>query len=343
MKNATLFSMRAWVLTAFSAAVGTAMIIGLAGCSLFGLTSVKNPLTSVDASAILSGAAAGSGAVADSSLQRTVTLVNHSPNSDVQIGSTATIFDLQSGDTYLRAAIPVTNVGTKALSFVELSNLYYEDSSGAKLNSTPTEDFVSGSVGIVRGTSSNLFIDSCLAPGQTGYVILIQNGVFSSTSTIEFSLATGASTPADPGAALIPESYSVSGTSNGTLSVSFKNTGANQLDVNNNNSSLFRIVGLDSAGNSVFWDTLASNLNPSNGIVAAGQSGSVDDITTFAGSYSKVIVLLSFEVPAMAKSLAPYGQDQIDPSDYSDHEAWLAAVNQARNTMESQQRVLAGN
>lgn len=289
------------------------------------------PLTSVNASATLNGASFGSGTSSDASLQKTVTLVDDSPNSALQIGSSTTVFRT-SGGTALYAAIPVKNVGSRALSFVEFSNVYYVDSNGTKLNGSPDTGYAYGSVGYL---TPDIFDNSSLAPGQTGYVFLIALNVFSSTAKIEFTPAVGSSTPLDPGASLIPQSYSISGASgsSGTLTETFKNTSANQLDVNNQ-TIFFRFIALDANGTPVMWDSVSSNLTPSNGVLPAGTAGSMSDLYQFSGTSSSIIAFTSFETSSSVAKL--FGGRTItmpNPRDFSSHAAWLKAVNEARNEL----------
>ncbi len=316
------------------------LVSGLSGCRLFNL-SPKNALTTVNDSASLSGTAFGAGTSSDASLQKTVTLVDDAPNSSLQIGSSTIVFEpINSG--YLYAAIPVKNVGKTALSFPELSNLYYEDSSGAKLNGTADSGYVTGTVGYL--SSGNVFTDACLAPGETGYVILISSNIYSSTQKIEFSTSVGASTPTDPGSALIPQDYTISGASGGagTVTVAFKNTGTNQLDVNNQKSGGFVFIGLDSSGNPTMWQYFTSSLNPSNGVLTAGQSGSAQGYYDFDGTTSTIVAFTPFETSASAaKFLGSETAATLNPKDYPTHSAWLEAVVKARNQIVREKEALS--
>jgi hypothetical protein len=297
------------------------------------------PLTGGNAYAALSGPTFG-GTSANSSLEKAVPLNVLSSNPDIQIPSSAEALQQTSSGTALYMAIPVKNVGTRAYSFVELTNILYKNG-GSVLNATPDVGFVKASVGELTG---NVFADSCLAPGETGYVMLIALNLYSSVTSISLSVSTFSQTPIDPGSALIPQSYAISGTSgSGTLTQIFQNTGLLSLDLNNAHSIYCTFVALDASNNPIMWGFTNSNLSPVSGLLSAGQSGSIAGTYSFDGSSSRVVAFTSFEVDAPAKTVRVHSLVASPMSGASNPDAWTKAVLDARNQSELAKMRLVGD
>jgi hypothetical protein len=154
--------------------------------------------------------------------------------------------------TTAQLTIPVVNQGTDYPCFVAAENLYYLGATGATLNPKGDPIFVNGSVGDVG--AGTFYTNSCLAPGETGYVLSGPPAAyFSGTSSIELDLTALTSGQA-PAGHLTPKLYEL-GTCGTTrsLRVTAVNDGLSTVTVAMEGLALGPGILLDDAGLPAGW------------------------------------------------------------------------------------------
>jgi hypothetical protein len=166
---------------------------------------------------------------------------------------------------YAWLALPVTNLGTTMHCFVSASDYSWLDSAG---NSEGTLlAYVTGSVGQVDPT---IYTDTCLAPGETGFLLdiqsdLVSDDIYTPTTSVTLALSTS-SDGTRPPAKISPLGYTVAGAA---LAVAFENGGTGPADIAESNSCPYILV--DSGGLPVTW----AFLDPTPlGELGVGQQGS---------------------------------------------------------------------
>jgi hypothetical protein len=166
---------------------------------------------------------------------------------------------------YAYFALPVTNVGTTMHCFVSASDYSWLDSAGNSEGSFLA--YVTGSVGQVDPT---IYTDTCLAPGETGFLLdiqsdLVSNDIYTPTTSVTLALSTSSDGTLPP-AKVLPLGNTVAGA---VLTVAFENEGTRPADIAESNSCPYILV--DSGGLPVTW----AFLDPTPlGELDVGQQGS---------------------------------------------------------------------
>lgn len=154
----------------------------------------------------------------------------------VKVGTT--LAGLTVGQAYLTrntsiadtdVTIPVTNGGTDYPCFVTAHSLHYLSTAGTILYSADDPLYLSGSVGDLGGT---FYTNTCLAPGETGYLRDVGRAAFfSGAASVELDLAASSSGKAPTGH-LNPTQYEI-GTCGATryLRLSAVNSGRTTISV----------------------------------------------------------------------------------------------------------------
>lgn len=246
--------------------------------------------------AVLSGAAVGTGAQDVSALRKPLQVQIINPDASLSVGNAFALRQNASTETvYL--AVKVTNVGSIAQCFIRANGLDLRDEAGAAIQS---EDFtyVQGSVGELR---ASLVTDTCLAPGESGFlygIYLASNGdtVFSRAQALTFSWASNQNAlPLPPGPKVVPTSYEV--LEDQRIRVAFTNSGEDEALLATHFS---RYTLLDAAGDPLHWSFLMENTRPIDGLVPVGTSGSVESLggsDRYEGTSKSVRVNIDFDVP----------------------------------------------
>ncbi len=259
-------------------------------------------------SAVLSGAAIGKGTTSVDNLRKQIAVtVLGQGTLPLTVGTAyATRSSTSSYLDYAYIILPVTNTGNQLLCYIELAGLTYRNASGVAL-ADPGYTYVRGSVGKQSIFSSNYYTNSCLAPGETGWVIDIES-IYSNVAAMEFTFESSSSALSAPTARVIPQSYTVNPIADGggqSLAVTVTNIGSGSAQISGFGNLL---VLFDDAMRPLFYD-VASDVMPSNGLIPV--SGTATLTTDYLGSYyegsgQKLLVFVDFEdtTTASARSLA---------------------------------------
>lgn len=323
------------------------MSAALSGCAAIfaSIFPPAHPLAAPNASAVLSGPVIGSGSD-NSTVTRQVTLEGLSDSAVLQVPTTTQLSKPSSGASSVYLAVPVKNTGKTPLAWVQMTNMHFYDAKGVELGAARQNGFVYGSVCTVPVEVSLVNTSTCLAPGETAYVLLPEPVVlYNETSKITYQISAGDVTPGDPQGALVPQSYSVTnpGAETTTITQTFKNTGNSPVDFSDGMADFFGFVALDpSNGRPVGWSLTSSAPTPSTGLLNPGSSGTISGTFTFAGTSSKLALFTSFRVPSSIKETGGgHGKSLSDPGSFPSHARWIGAVIDARTAFENEQMRLA--
>ena len=215
-------------------AVASTLILLLVACG--GSGGVKPdpnpPPTGVpNNSAVLSGAPLGTGTAPVSQLRKEIA-VNLANTGTFKVGKGYATRDAADTET-LYWFVSVTNESKTLQCFIEATSVQFKNSAGQTLVADDAA-FVSGSVAVYQGT--DIYTDTCLAGGQTGYLFGIElesevPSIYTSVSSVVVSTLAGDTGFSVPAAKIIPQSYTVSKNSPQELAVSIKNAGTGAVRV----------------------------------------------------------------------------------------------------------------
>lgn len=205
----------------------------------------------------------------------------------------AYLMSLMVDPAYAYLAVPVTNLGTTMHCFVSTTNYSWLDSQGNSEGDFLT--YVTGSVGQVDPT---IYTDTCLEPGETGFIFDIQsnlttNDIYTPTTSITFALGTS-SDGALPPAKILPQSYSLAA---GALTVTFANSGTGPGEL----TASCPFVLVDSGGLPTLWGFFELT---TTGLLEVGQQGSGTDATP-EGCGQEMRAYIPFTSPTAASGPTP--------------------------------------
>jgi len=249
-------------------------------------------------SAVLSGGAViGKGTTAVNDLRKQIAVTVLGTNTSFTVGTAYATRSTALLD-YADIIMPVTNIGTEALCFVQLTGIIYRDVSGTAIG-VPSSHFVQGSV---RKLSSGIFTDTCLAPGETGMAGTIQADLYAKVAKMEFTLQSSVSANSAPVTSVVPQSYTLLPPTSiyaGSFSIKALNVGAGPALVGE--QSRFHMWFLfDDAGRPLSWG-LTDSTTPS--VIAANGTATITDDVFYDGSGgSKLQVFVDFEDTTLAAS-----------------------------------------
>lgn len=271
---------------------GAADSVGDAGCTWnLGSGTPQGTAPTQDNSADLAGAVLGTDAFDPTQQRRTVALSITTPLSGISLGQAYLTHPIGIDDAaYLTVA--VTNTGTGFPCFVQTTTYNWLNASGQVLNPQSTV-YLDGSVGMLSAQHNT---DSCLAPGENGYLTDVEvvsgTALYSVVASIQIGLtSTGVGTM--PTVKFQPTRYDV-GTCSGnrTLRVTGAARGAS-VSVGDTSADLAPAIFLDAAGVPVGW-TLLTQMQPTN--VASGAEGYFFDELS-EPAVTRAQVFLPFQPP----------------------------------------------
>lgn len=245
-------------------------------------------------SALLSGAAIGTGTAAVGDLRKQIAVTVLGQNDSFAIGTAfATRPSTSSDAAYI--VLPVTNTGSQTLCFVKLTGLTYRDAGGAALTA-PDFTFVDGSV---EKVSSTIFTDTCLVPGETGMVHDITTNLYSAVAKMEFTFESGSPPIGVPTASVIPQSYTTPSTSSAPV-ITVKNVGSGPANIGGGTSTWFL---LDDANQPLSWGFAFTDPSIPSVLVPVSGTATIPGYGFYDGSGSKLLVFVDFEDAPLAASL----------------------------------------
>jgi hypothetical protein len=224
------------------------------------------PTATTNDDATLSGASLGPCAT-PTLLRKKIPVTLTGGGTEFSLGD-AYLMSVAADLAYAYLAIPVTNLGTTMHCFVSTTNYSWLDSQGNSEGDFLT--YVTGTVGQVDPT---IYTDSCLEPGETGFLFDIQsnlttNDIYTPTTSITFALGTS-SGGALPPPKILPQSYSLAA---GALTVTFANSGTGPGEL----TEACPFVLVDSGGLPTLWGFFELT---TPGELDVGQQGTGTDAT----------------------------------------------------------------
>lgn len=233
-----------------------------------------------------------------SSLRKIVPFSITNPNTDYSIGTTY-VARSSTASSAIYWVTDVTNIGTATSCFVKLNTGEYRSSNGAVLD-TEIAAYVHGTM---RDLGSNIYTNTCLAPGQIGHFIGITLNVsFDQIDSIVFdNLSVSSSASSAPALTMSPVGYTVANTTPPLQWI--------DLTVHNNGPAN-GVVGilslsllLDSADNPLIW-TFFSPPTTWDGSLSAGANGVLESSLLYEGASTNLLVYLDYDAALTAQSLS---------------------------------------
>jgi len=289
------------------AAVAPDAIVDDAGCSwnLGSGTAQGTPPTG-DNSADLAGATFGTDPFDAAQQRRTVPLTMTSPLAGLSVGNVyLTGF---SGGAYL--VVPVSNTGANIPCFVQTAAYSWTGANGqvlvgqaadaASTANAGTADsiYLYGSNAVVSTTFTS---DTCLAPGETGYLVDVAidptGSVYSSVASVEIELQSSFN-GSTPTAKLLPTAYDI-GTCRGNRAARVLGTASgSEISVGGAGGDFGLAVFLDATGLPVRW-SLFSQMQVSN-LMAGNTAYFEDDFPEPAVARARIYLPFQPPDPALA-------------------------------------------
>jgi hypothetical protein len=276
------------------------------------------PFLGANNSAVLTGATVG-GSASNDLLRKELTVTVAGPSVTLPVGRAfAMRAKTTTESTYL--LVEVSNAGKSASCFIRTTQLDLQDSAGATVQSVGSA-YVQGSVGDMGTTGRPILTDTCLAPGENGWLLTIASAssgqqVFSRAESLVFRWANSSDTPpVMPPPKLSPTAYSV--TTTGAVAVDFSNTGTGDALMSGHFS---KYVLLDGEGLPRLWGFLTERTTPAGGLISVGGGGSVEGRPSeFGGSATALRAILDFNV---APPGGLVGDATVRPSADGDVDRW---------------------
>ena len=237
-------------------------------------------------SALLTGPTLGSGSASVGALRKEVSKVVSDAPPGLSFGTAYATRTSTTSET-LYWVLPVTNTSGEALCFIRFNGITFSDGAG---NTLAEDDFsyVTGSVGAF---SSDMYTDTCLAPGETGYVLGIElsnpNPVYTSLDRISIAEVVADSDATVPPVSIVPQLYTAFGEN---LNVTVENKGTRTGYVTDFSSYLL----LDAGGGPLAWGFL-DRATGWEGALAVGERKGLIDPVRYNGSAQRVRVFVDFE------------------------------------------------
>lgn len=251
--------------------------------------------------AILEGAELGRG-TAMGQLRKTLR-VNRRDSGSWYVDGNA--FVLRDGDDIdlCEIAIPITNRDSAPHCFIRATMLTFRDATGARLDGVTAPTSLNGSVALV-GTNSDTpeYVDTCLASGETGYLLGLwrasDSSLFDSVTSVDLMMANSRGwTPHEPPVQLVPRSYSP--TADGGLRVTLEHTGTGTASIT---PTFSKYVLLDQAGDAVWWGYTVDNAQPA--AVSKGTATLDEKLVLYEGRANRMHVFIDYRLPGSSPSMS---------------------------------------
>jgi hypothetical protein len=178
-------------------------------------------------------------------VRKTVPVVTTEGHPDFAIGES---YAVPSAGDGLKLLVPITNVGAVDHCLVALRDIVYLDASGNQVGAVNGNSFIQGAIRVL--SNFGMSTDSCLGPGETGWV-LAYGSSYDSIASVQAALRASNEPVASPGLRVHPVSYSVN--DQGLLTITFQNEGTEGVTL-----YLGSWIGFDEEGVPVVWDLLSA-------------------------------------------------------------------------------------
>ena len=178
-------------------------LVFFCGCTS---TEVKvPPPVSANNSAILEGENLGTQTASNSVLRKEVVVEVRVPNSSFKLGKAYLTRSTKSSESFYWV-VAVTNTSSQIKCFVEAKDIQLLNDSGTVLvNQAFT--FLTGQVGI---SQNRIYTDTCLAAGETSYILGIELDLFANVAKISLGLLDSLNSSFSLSSAkIIPQSYAI--------------------------------------------------------------------------------------------------------------------------------------
>jgi hypothetical protein len=263
-----------------------------AGCTWnLGTGVPEGAAPTLDNSADMTGATFGTDAFDATQQRRTVPLDVTTPLPGLSLGE-AYLTALATTPEAAYLILAVTNSGTDFPCYVQTTTYDWLSATGEVLNAAGAI-YLDGSVGTVASLVNS---ETCLAPGETGYLTDVQlattGSLYSEVASIQIGLESTA-TGSTPTSKLLPTRYDV-GTCSGVRTVRVEGTASDPgVSVGNFGGDFAPAIFLDAAGLPARWSYF-SQMQAAN--VAPGATTYFTDSLS-EPAVSRALVFLSFEPP----------------------------------------------
>lgn len=290
------------------------------------------PGATANNSAVLSGAALGSGITPNSELRREISASVTGENTAFSLDSAYATRTTADSET-LYWFITVTNQGSGLQCFVKASVLEFKDTAGQTLTTSDLA-FVSGSVGV----GSTVYTDTCLGRGETGYFFGIEvadgaSTLYSSVDSIVIATLESDAGFSAPAARLIPQSYAVSDEAF-SVTVANEGTGAAKLG---ELSSYFLVDENDLPLEWGFFDGVSGK--PDDPVLEAGDTYVLTDfVPLYDGQATKVLAQVTFNDPAAPFSTGLEYRGKAGDAEAARFAAWRSQLEDGKRETLTEQR-----
>ena len=241
--------------------------------------------------AVLRGDSLGSGAAASAELRKEVSVGLNSEAADLEVGDAYLARENADTETF-EWFVALTNTGEQTYCFVRAADIQFSDGAGALLEEG--FNFIQGSIRV--GANSDIYTDTCLADGQTGYffgtVPARDRQLYSVIDSIDIADITVQTGLSVPQASIVPQEYDLAtSTSPPQLAVTVVNEGTAPARVLPESNYLL----LDDDDSPLTWNFFGSL--SWDGLMAADESRVLNDALVYSGSSKRLLVYVDFENP----------------------------------------------
>ena len=241
--------------------------------------------------AILTGETLGDSTAASADLRKEISVELNREVADLQVGDAYLARESADTETF-EWLLALTNTGEQTYCFVEATDLQFRDSVGVLLEDDNI--FVQGSV---RVGANDVYTDTCLSAGQTGYFLGIETAAGGEQlySVIDSLTIGDIEVQVDfdePDASVEPQRYAVSSGATQQLAVDITNTGTSSAEVEPQSN----YVLLDEDGSPLTWNFFNSPANSVgwDGTLAANDTQVLNDTLIYRGSAERLLAYVDY-------------------------------------------------
>ena len=244
--------------------------------------------------AVLTGATLGSGAADVAALRKDISVRLITEDRDLELRDAYLARESADTETF-EWFVELVNTGTETYCFVQALGLEFSGDGESVL--IGDNSFVQGNV---RVGANDVYTDTCLAGGQTGYFFSIENAadgdqLYSLIDSLTLSELTVQAGGEVPPASIVPQEYSVAPGTPQEIAVNITNTGTALARL----EEFSNYILLDDDEQPLTWNFFNSPSNSvgGDGTVAAGETRVLNDTLSYDGSADRMLAYTDFEDP----------------------------------------------